>query len=315
MTKEVGTHIERTSMGAWYRSPIGGMRYGRIERTEINTICYKYLLYRDVYEICPYGDRTIPGVTYDIKWRRQDIAEYSQEYTTRYNAGFMHSTDMYSPNTGFAYPYMIYTGVAWLLNGSEGSDRLYYVLLVNRAKYTIEMISDSNVYQYFVYSWAPEYLSPVPMFSNSYTPETEIKLATLNNGGSWTTGMAPLGQVPIPTEYSVDDGLQIGGDAVPTIYGYGTAYLSSQWRRYYATPVFNVQYVPTFGGSISGDAFQTIERRFDGTGSTATAVTATPASGYEFYRWADDYIGSTRTDTDWIGIINKDRIRAYFRDA
>ena len=61
----------------------------------------------------------------------------------------------------------------------------------------------------------------------------------------------------------------------------------------YAIDTFTLSYTAGAGGSLSGDASQTVNYGEDG-----TAVTAVPDTGYQFVDWSDGVSTASRTDTN-----------------
>ncbi|MEN9359443.1 MAG: hypothetical protein RL095_978, partial [Verrucomicrobiota bacterium] len=60
----------------------------------------------------------------------------------------------------------------------------------------------------------------------------------------------------------------------------------------FAIDTFSVKFLAGANGSITGNATQTVNY-----GSSSTAVTATPATGYHFVKWSDDSLSISRTLT------------------
>ncbi|HCC68188.1 TPA: hypothetical protein DEP90_03250 [Patescibacteria group bacterium] len=73
------------------------------------------------------------------------------------------------------------------------------------------------------------------------------------------------------------------------------------WVTYVApTPptTYTLRYTAGSNGSLTGSATQTVNK-----GSSGTAVTAVPDSGYEFSKWSDDITTNPRTDSNVQGNI------------
>jgi uncharacterized repeat protein (TIGR02543 family) len=67
----------------------------------------------------------------------------------------------------------------------------------------------------------------------------------------------------------------------------------------YASPTYTLTYTAGPGGSITGTSPQTV-----GQAASGTAVTAVPATGYQFMGWSDGTTVNPRTDTDVQGNVS-----------
>jgi len=72
----------------------------------------------------------------------------------------------------------------------------------------------------------------------------------------------------------------------------------------FAIDTFNLTYLATANGSLSGDTSQTVD-----SGSAGTAVTANPTGGYKFVGWDDGLADNPRTDTT---VRSNITVTAYF---
>ena len=71
----------------------------------------------------------------------------------------------------------------------------------------------------------------------------------------------------------------------------GNIAVTAQFEQSTQQTTFTVKYLCNEGGSIEGEATQTVEK-----GYSATEVTAVPDEGYEFVKWSDDVTTATRRD-------------------
>jgi hypothetical protein len=112
-----------------------------------------------------------------------------------------------------------------------------------------------------------------------------------------------VGTAVAHTYYRVDGGSQTEGTAIPLGVGshtleYWSEDLSGNVARHGSASVVvhaacTLSYFAPIHGSIVGSATQVIA-----SGSSGTAVTAVPATGYHFVRWSDGGLMPSRTDAD-----------------
>jgi hypothetical protein len=77
-------------------------------------------------------------------------------------------------------------------------------------------------------------------------------------------------------------------------YGYTEA-VAEEVKRALLVETFTLTYTAGANGSITGTAFQVVP-----TGGNGSAVTATPATGYQFVSWSDGVLTASRTDVNVI---------------
>lgn len=74
-------------------------------------------------------------------------------------------------------------------------------------------------------------------------------------------------------------------------YGYTEA-IAEETKRDLLVETFTLTYTAGANGSITGTAFQVVQ-----SGGNGSAVTAAPATGYQFVSWSDGVLTASRTDT------------------
>ena len=145
----------------------------------------------------------------------------------------------------------------------------------------------NNIISGEVDSLSPFVIAYPTTFTLTYTAEpggsiTGAASQTVNYGGS--------GSQVTATPYSCYHFVS-WSDGVKTVSRTDT--VATTVTANFAINTYTLTYTAGAGGSISGKASQTIN-----CGSSGTAVTATPATGYHFVSWSDGITTASRTDKD-----------------